>query len=269
MILRLDSVSKCFGTVSVLQRVSFTVGERETVGLLGASGSGKTTILRLIVGALCPDDGHVTVLAKRIGYVFQESRLLPWRTARQNIAVTLRAVGAKKQDALVQADEWLQRVGLGGFERYYPAELSGGMLQRVSIGRALALLPDLLLMDEPFSALHLDLREALMSLVEDMIQENTLATVYVTHHLSEALRLADRVLCLTDCGGIEEMCTGQRERLVQAFLGSVAKGILGAEDDTSALTAWMAESHNRDAGLCDGRSCCCSHGKGGVNLCDS
>ncbi len=221
--IRFEGVSKAFGEVVVLDEVAFAVAPQEVVAVLGPSGSGKTTLMRLIVGELRPDRGQVCVNAARIGYIFQEPRLLPWRTARQNICLALRAQGVGRASALEQADAWLARMGLQGFERYYPAQLSGGMLQRVSIGRALAIRPQLLLMDEPFSSLNMELRESLLALVERVIEEGALTAVYVTHYLPEALRLARRVLWLSGGGCVEELGEERRAMAITAFIDSVSR----------------------------------------------
>ncbi len=217
-----DDVSKSFDSLSVLNDVSFAIDRGHTAGLIGPSGSGKTTLLRLIVGALPPDTGSVIVETESIGYVFQEPRLLPWRTALQNIALPLRARGYHRTDALQYAAKWLSQVGLQGFEDYYPTQLSGGMLQRVSIGRALAISPEVLLMDEPFSSLNMELRESLLSLVADIIADGQLSTLYVTHYLPEAMRLADSVMQL-DCNGrLQTLSEEYRKKSIAALLRSIS-----------------------------------------------
>ncbi len=205
----LDKVSKSFDTLKVLHEVSLHVAANEIVGVVGASGSGKTTILKLITGIIAPDFGSVKVAAGPVGYAFQESRLLPWRTALDNVAAPLRAQGADKGAARAAAARWLERVGLAGFERYYPAELSGGMAQRVSLARAFAVEPTILLMDEPFSNLDADLKKSLMSILESLIKEQGVTMVYVTHELSEAQRLTDRIVELTPQHTLRKFATNQ------------------------------------------------------------
>ncbi len=151
----------------------------------------------------------MNVAAGPVGYAFQEPRLLPWRTAVDNVAAPLRARGADKGAARAAAARWLERVGLAGFERYHPAELSGGMAQRVSLARAFAVEPAILLMDEPFSNLDADLKKSLMSILESLIKEQGVTMVYVTHELSEAQRLADRIVELTPQHTLRELATNQ------------------------------------------------------------
>ena len=137
--IRFANVNKSFNGHRVLCDLSFSIESKECASILGPSGVGKTTILRLITGAIAPDAGAVQVTESRVGYIFQEPRLLPWRTALENIALGLRAAGRDKKETGAIAGEWLQKLGLRGFEQHYPAQLSGGMQQRVSIGRALAI----------------------------------------------------------------------------------------------------------------------------------
>lgn len=193
----LDRVSKSFDSLEVLREVSLHVSANEVVGVVGPSGSGKTTILKLITGIVTPDSGAVTVAEGPVGYVFQEPRLLPWRTALDNVAAPLRAQGSKREAARAAAAQWLARVGLAGFERYHPAELSGGMAQRVSLARAFAIEPSVLLMDEPFASVDRELKGSLIAILASIIKERGPTMVYVTHELSEALRLTDRIVELT------------------------------------------------------------------------
>ena len=193
----LERVSKSFDSLEVLQDVSLHVADSEVVGLVGPSGSGKTTILKLITGIVTPDSGVVTVAEGPVGYAFQEPRLLPWRSALDNVATPLRVRGADKGAARAAAARWLERVGLAGFERYHPAELSGGMAQRVSLARAFAVEPSVLLMDEPFANVDSELKGSLIAILASIIKERGTTMVYVTHELPEALRLADRVVELT------------------------------------------------------------------------
>jgi len=199
-----QDVDKSFGDLQVLHAVSFRVRRGEVVGLVGPSGSGKTTVLRLIAGVIEPDRGRVLRSSNRIGYVFQEPRLLPWRSALDNIALVLRAAGLDRRHARQQAQVWMERLGLAGFERYYPSELSGGMTQRVAIGRAFAVQPDIVLMDEPFSGLDYALKDRLLARLKTLIDEEGTTVVYVTHDLPEALRMCGRILELERGDGVRE-----------------------------------------------------------------
>jgi NitT/TauT family transport system ATP-binding protein len=224
-VITFEHVSKSFDSLKVLDDVSLRVAENQIVGVVGPSGSGKTTILKLITGLLRPDEGTVAVGEGVVGYVFQEPRLLPWRTAIDNVAAPLRALGRNKAEARVAASGWLERVGLEGFETYHPAELSGGMAQRVSIARAFAVEPRVLLLDEPFSNVDAALRGSLMEILSAIIKERRTTAVYVTHELPEALRLADRIVELTPEHRLRELDLSDRAGAAQAWLEANLRGL--------------------------------------------
>jgi NitT/TauT family transport system ATP-binding protein len=238
----LEHVNKAFDSLRVLHDVSLHVAADEIVGIVGPSGSGKTTILKLITGILAPDAGTVTVAEGAVGYVFQEPRLLPWRTALDNVAAPLLAQGLNKAAARATAAGWLERVELAGFERYYSAELSGGMAQRVSLARALAIEPRILLLDEPFANVDVDLKGSLVTILESIIKERRTTVVYVTHELTEALRLADRIVELTPDHGVRELDLRDRGAVAREWLarnlgdpgarngGDLARGEPGARN---------------------------------------
>src|SRR5258708_6281991 len=159
-ILRVRDLSVTFpgnsGGLHALAHVSFEVRPREFIAVLGPSGSGKSTLLRILAGLLQPTRGAAHFAngdSPRIGMVFQEANLMPWRTAIENIKLPLELDGLNKDEALVKAQELIELVGLQGFEDHWPRDLSGGMAQRVALGRALIHDPDLLLLDEPFGSL--------------------------------------------------------------------------------------------------------------------
>jgi ABC-type nitrate/sulfonate/bicarbonate transport system ATPase subunit len=183
--------------------VSLEVGAGEFVALLGPSGCGKTTLLKILSGLDRPDAGHVALDSGRIGrpvisHVFQESRLLPWLRVRDNLAFVLD--GAKRSDTAAQ-DQWLARVGLTGLGREFPSRLSVGMQQRVAVARALIVEPDILFMDEPFSALDeltaMTMRQELLGLWREL----GCTVVMVTHNPLEAVLLADRVVVMSASPG--------------------------------------------------------------------
>jgi NitT/TauT family transport system ATP-binding protein len=184
------------GELPILQNITFEIQDNESVAVLGPSGSGKTTLLRLIAGTLKPDTGSIEVDSSKIGYIFQDHRLLPWRTAQDNIALPLRAGGRTREAARRRARSWMDRLGLQGFYDYYPRQLSGGMIQRVSIARAFAIEPDIMLMDEPFSSLNAGLADALLRDLRQVLSGYRATTVYVTHELPEAIGLAKRIFHL-------------------------------------------------------------------------
>jgi len=200
-----DNVQKTFNGHPVFNRTSFHIHKNEVVGFLGRSGVGKSTILKMVSGLTRPDSGTIKVSGSRIGYIFQEPRLIPWKTALENISFSLKATGISLKDAKQTAIEYMDKVDLRGYEDYYPNQLSGGMRQRVSIGRAFAINPDILLMDEPFSALDLGLKDVMLGIIRDMLSRQPLTLLYVTHDPDEVSRLAMRLLLLLDGGIIQEI----------------------------------------------------------------
>ncbi len=192
------------GGLQALERLSFSVHSQEFVCVLGPSGSGKSTLLRILAGLLTPTEGEVIYHGeplreprREIGFVFQRANLMPWRTVMQNILLPLELQGVPRQEALQRARELVELVGLQGFEDSLPRDLSGGMAQRVAIARALVHDPDLLLLDEPFGGLDALTRERMGTELLRIWQVRRKTVVMVTHSISEALFLADRVIVLT------------------------------------------------------------------------
>jgi len=220
-----EHVSKAFDSLKVLDDLSLHIAADQIVGVVGPSGVGKTTILKLITGIVLPDAGTVRVAEGSVGYVFQEPRLLPWRTALDNVAAPLRAQGLDKKEARSAAARWLERVELDGFEHYHPAELSGGMAQRVSIARALAAEPRILLMDEPFSNMDVTLKGSLIAILQGIIKERQTTAVYVTHELTEALQLADRIVELTPDHRLRELDLSDRGAVAREWLATTLGGL--------------------------------------------
>ncbi len=185
-----------------LERVSFAVKAREFVAVIGPSGSGKTTLLRVLAGLLRPTSGSVTFKGgqPRIGMVFQQANLMPWRTVLGNILLPLELQDSP--DAIARAHGMIELVGLQGFESSWPRQLSGGMAQRVALGRALVHDPDLLLLDEPFGSLDALTRERMWIELSRIWQARRKTVVMVTHSIEEALFLADRVLVLSQRPGM-------------------------------------------------------------------
>jgi NitT/TauT family transport system ATP-binding protein len=190
----------------VLEDLSLQVAPGELLCLLGPNGSGKTTLLRILAGLEAPDSGSVLVdgveadrRARRrsVGVVFQEPRLLPWRTVRENVALCLKPLGLGSGAASRRATDYLRLVGLPGFEGYYPSRLSGGMQQRAAIARALAVEPEILFLDEPFSALDPETRRDLQRALVEIWRATGKTVVFVTHNLEEALAVGTRVALLT------------------------------------------------------------------------
>ena len=187
---------------TAVRDVNLRVGTGEFVSVVGPTGCGKSTLLNVAAGLLAPSTGSVEVFGeplaginRRAGYMFQAESLMPWRTATQNVMAGLEFRGAT--DALARANEWLRRVGLGGFGNRYPHQLSGGMRKRVSLAQTLVLDPDIILMDEPFSALDIQTRQLMENEVLDLWAAKRKAVLFITHDLDEAIAMSDRVVCLS------------------------------------------------------------------------
>ncbi len=196
----LKGIGKRFANgTEALRDLSFSVAEGEFVSLLGPSGCGKSTALRLVAGLLEPDAGHIHFAQARpeIGFVFQEPTLMPWADALTNTRLPLDLKRVTRSDGDARAASALKRVGLAGFEHAYPRELSGGMKMRVSLARALAAQPKLLLLDEPFAALDEITRNALGGDLLRLWKEDGLTVLFVTHSVSESSFLSQRVLVMT------------------------------------------------------------------------
>jgi NitT/TauT family transport system ATP-binding protein len=196
-LISLRSVRKTFasGTVA-LDGLSLDVQPGEFVSLLGPSGCGKSTALRLMAGLGTPTTGAVTRADTPLGFVFQEPTLMPWRTVWDNVRLPLQLARLARREAAPRIAAALARVGLAGFERAFPRELSGGMKMRVSIARALATNPSLLLMDEPFAALDEITRTRLNEDLIRLWQETGLTIVFVTHSVYESVFLSSRIVVL-------------------------------------------------------------------------
>ena len=210
-VIEAENVVKTFPTekakILVLDKVSFSVKKDEFLCLVGPSGCGKSTMLRLIAGLEKFDSGRILFNGEpvvkpspKIAMVFQLFGLLPWKTALENVEVPLEVLNVAKQNRIHIAEEYLQMVGLEGFENTYPHDLSGGMKQRVGIARALALKPEVLLMDEPFSSLDELTAKTLRELALNIWRNPALPTntfIMVSHNVEEAVFMADRVIIMS------------------------------------------------------------------------
>ena len=209
-VIRFDQVNKVFrrpdgGDLVAVDKLSLEIAKGEIVAVLGKTGCGKSTMFNLIAGLIEPTSGKVDVIGHdpfrdfaffrgKIGIVFQGDRLMPWRSALANVMLGLEILDVDARKAEAVARGWLERLGLGGHEHDYPHALSGGMRQRVSIARAFAVEPELLLCDEPFSALdELTARDLRAEFVR-LVRQNNKTAVFITHQISEAMEIGDRIL---------------------------------------------------------------------------
>lgn len=207
--LKLVSVNKAYeserGRIEVLKDFHLEVKEGEFLALIGPSGCGKSTLLRLMAGLEPPDGGSILFKGRpletktdgKIVLIFQEPLLFPWLTVEGNIGFGLKLKGLGQKEIKDIVLGLLKKVGLEGFEKFYPHELSGGMRHRVALARALAVNPDVLLMDEPFASVDAITREALQEKLLEIWEDARKTVVFVTHSLKEALLLADRICVLT------------------------------------------------------------------------
>jgi ABC-type nitrate/sulfonate/bicarbonate transport system ATPase subunit len=208
--IRLGNIDKSFingnQTIEVLKNVNLTVSPQAIVGLIGASGSGKSTLLNIISGIMKPDRGQVCIYGapseefndwRSVSYMFQDDRLLPWRTAIRNVEFALEADSMPKNERARRAFEALQLVELEGFEDAFPYQLSGGMRSRVALARSLVTEPRILLMDEPFSRLDAQTRMLMHEELLRIHQLKRMTVVFVTHDVAEAVLLADQVAVMS------------------------------------------------------------------------
>ena len=212
MHLQVSAISKSFGDGAaaklVLDRISFDLNAGDFLALVGSSGSGKSTVMRLIAGLERPSAGKITIDGQPVrgpgsdrGMVFQKYSLYPWLTAAQNVAFGMELQGRSRQEVRERTSYFLEVVGLADAARLMPRELSGGMQQRVAIARALAAEPKLLLLDEPFGALDIQIRESMQEFLHQLWRQTGLTALLITHDLEEALLLANRVHILAPSPG--------------------------------------------------------------------
>jgi NitT/TauT family transport system ATP-binding protein len=241
-VIRFQDVSKVFhrangrGDLVAVERLSLDVAQGEIIAILGKTGCGKSTMFNLIAGLIEPTSGTVSVSGHdpfrdfeffrgKIGIVFQGDRLMPWRSALANVLLGLQILDADAREAEVVARGWLERLGLRGHENDYPHALSGGMRQRVSIARAFAVEPDILLCDEPFSSLDEMTARDLRAEFVRLVRQNGKTAVFITHQIGEAMEIGDRVLVCHRPARIafearmnEAAREGQRQRLHEKIL---------------------------------------------------
>jgi NitT/TauT family transport system ATP-binding protein len=243
-----ERVSKSFprtdggAPLDAVRDLGFTIGRGELVAILGKTGCGKSTTFNLISGLLQPSSGRVAVKGHdpfteidwfrgKIGIVFQHDRLMPWRTAIDNVALGLELNKMPRPQRLEMAASWLARLGLSGHEHDYPDALSGGMRQRVSIARAFAGKPDILLCDEPFSALDEHTGNALREEFRELLRQTGATSIFITHSIEEALRLGERLMVFERPARIAyeaTMRSGMSEAEREAVRGRIRQ-VLSAE----------------------------------------
>jgi len=244
-LIALENVSKRFGGQLAVDQLSFEVRRGEIVALLGKTGAGKSTVMNMLMGTIGCDEGGVRVagvdpyrefraLKGKLAVSFQTDRLLPWRTALDNAALGLQILGRPRAAARQVAREWLARVKLEGAEDKYVHELSGGMRQRVSLARALAVDPEIVLLDESFSQLDHVTSQTLRRDFSQIVRQVGKTCVFVTHRIDDALEMADRILVLAAPArlAIEESIS-EAQRGDGAFLAQVHARIaraMGGED---------------------------------------
>lgn len=219
MALEFRNVSKTFPlqggqALTAVENINFRVNEAEFVAVVGPSGCGKSTILSMTAGLYQPSSGEVAVCGKvvtkpnpQVGFMLQKDLLLPWRTIVKNVEFGLEARGVPRKERRERALAELDRCHLAGFENHYPYQLSGGMRQRAALARTLAIDPDIILLDEPFSALDAQTKLLIQNSFAETIQDAGITTLLITHDLSEAVIMSDRVLVMSERPGtiIQEM----------------------------------------------------------------
>ena len=214
--MRVRDLTISYGREPVLEGASIEVDHGEFVSLVGPSGSGKSSLLRAVIGLQQPLAGTVEAgyAPSEIGMLFQDDALLPWKTARDNVALGLTFNGMNRRQALVQGDFWLDKLGLADFGDRFPRHLSGGQRKRVAIAQVLAMQPRLLLMDEPFASLDAIVRARIIQDVAELVERERISVLLVTHDLEEAISLSDRVYLLSQ---------GPRARVTQQYRVSIPR----------------------------------------------
>ena len=218
--IRIVNAGKKYGTLQVFEDVNLDVGEREVVAIIGPSGCGKTTLLRCINGLMQLTTGDVLIEGERmseprdgVAMVFQHFGLFPWKTVFQNVAYGLKIAGLPSGEIEERTQKFIKLVGLAGFERHYPYQISGGMQQRCGLARALAVQPRVLLMDEPFGAVDAQTREILQFELLRIWESQPTTMVFVTHSIEEAVLMGDRVVVLKGRpSGVHEVVSVDLER---------------------------------------------------------
>ena len=263
MSIELRNVSKHFGNVGAVNRVSFTVQDGELLALLGPSGGGKTTVLRMIAGLEMPTEGDISINGQRvndvpvqkrnIGFVFQNYALFKNMTVFKNIAFGLKIKKWKKSDIELRVTELIELLELRGLDQRYPHQLSGGQRQRVAIARALAPKPSVLLLDEPFGAVDAKIRQDLRDWLVKIQEELRLTTIFVTHDQEEAMEVSNRIVIFSK-GNLEQIATPREvyeepgNEFVARFIGVLNVLELQVKDGLARLGELEFPAHDRQNG---------------------
>jgi NitT/TauT family transport system ATP-binding protein len=227
MRLRISNLSKAFDGETIVDKFSYSIEGDFFLTILGSSGCGKTTLLRIISGILKPERGMVEVDSERLGFVFQDDRLIPWLTAAQNISIV-----APESNPV----EFLSFVGLKGQGDKYPSQLSGGMRRRLNIARALAFNPDLILMDEPFGSLDVVIKDRLIDDIQKIWIDKKISVIMVTHDPSEAARLSTEIMLVRDkFSNIESIHLGNPIERSPDEVDRIARNLLSRMKESSSF----------------------------------
>jgi ABC-type nitrate/sulfonate/bicarbonate transport system ATPase subunit len=218
--IRIDNITKKFGQLEVLSNIDLTIEKGEFAAIVGPSGCGKSTVLRMIAGLETPSSGQVLANDRVIGQpdpqrvlIFQEHALYPWRTVEDNVGFGMELAKVPPAERRTRVDEILEKVGLTGFQKYYPHQLSGGMKQRASIARALVLNPEVLLLDEPYGALDAITRLTMQNELIKLWRGTGKTVLLITHDIDEAVYLADTIYVMSPRPGrIVRTVTADMER---------------------------------------------------------
>ncbi|NLW90117.1 MAG: ATP-binding cassette domain-containing protein [Syntrophomonadaceae bacterium] len=235
----LDDIRLDYGPLNVLDRFNLNCKKQQFVCLFGPSGVGKTSILNILARLVKPRSGHVVCNSKRLAYVFQDPRLVPWLNVEQNLQLGMYASGQSARQRHSTVTSLLPVLGLDGFAKYYPGQLSGGMKQRVSLGRAFAIKPDMLLLDEPFSGLDAAIKHEMQDLLASLRQLHECTTVMVTHDEKEAIKLSDRVVVLNGrpCQTVMDIYPGQQKVTDTFYAQHLEASLLTAISNKDSLVS--------------------------------
>ena len=203
--IKVHNLTKCFGDLTVLDKINFTIAKGELVAIVGPTGCGKTTFLNTLSKLMPATDGDILIDGEEanpqkhnISYVFQEPTCIPWRTVRENVAYGMEVKGVQKEERTVRANQIMELVGLSSCAELYPNQVSASMMQRIAVSRAFAVQPDLLLMDEPYGQLDVKLRYYLEDELINIWKTFGSTILFVTHNIEEAVYVAERILVLSN-----------------------------------------------------------------------